>query len=161
MGKEILIFGNIEIEKSKFYRHKTPIFLRDIDIKKALVSNKISFGEKNYKYFIGNKVKPLNIMLSKTSTYVKSYADIKKEFDSETVYSKEFLKTKIRSHGNEVIDFNDKKIPKVDSNHTCLAVISLDSALKKDDKKDASMIILVIFLLQMSLMKTSYQVNVF
>ena len=26
-----------------------------------------------------------------------------------------------------------KKIPKVDSNHTCLAVISLDSALKKDD----------------------------
>ena len=26
-----------------------------------------------------------------------------------------------------------KKIPKVDSNHTCLAVISLDSVLKKDD----------------------------
>ena len=25
-----------------------------------------------------------------------------------------------------------KQIPKVDSNHTCLAVISLDSALKKD-----------------------------
>ena len=29
--------------------------------------------------------------------------------------------------------FHDKKIPKVDSNHTCLAVISLDSALKKDE----------------------------
>ena len=28
--------------------------------------------------------------------------------------------------------FMIKKIPKVDSNHTCLAVISLDSALKKD-----------------------------
>ena len=26
-----------------------------------------------------------------------------------------------------------KKIPKVDSNHTCLAVITLDSALKKND----------------------------
>ena len=26
MGKEILTFGNIEIEKSKFYHHKTPIF---------------------------------------------------------------------------------------------------------------------------------------
>ena len=29
--------------------------------------------------------------------------------------------------------FMIKKMPKVDSNHTCLAVISLDSALKKDD----------------------------
>ena len=27
--------------------------LRDIDIEKVLVSNKFSFGEKNYKYFIG------------------------------------------------------------------------------------------------------------
>ena len=100
-------------------------------------------------------------MLSKTSTYVKSYdgetkwmyvliedddllekyntiwdkvsVDIKKEFDSEPVYNKEFLKAKIKSHGNEVIDFYDKKIPKVDSNRTSLAVISLDSALKKDD----------------------------
>ena len=28
MGKEILTFGDIEIEKNKFYRHKTPIFKR-------------------------------------------------------------------------------------------------------------------------------------
>ena len=27
----------------------------------------------------------------------------------------------------------DQEIPKVDSNHTCLAVISLDYALKKDE----------------------------
>ena len=26
MGKEILTFGNIEIERNKFYRLKTPIF---------------------------------------------------------------------------------------------------------------------------------------
>ena len=26
MGKEILTFEHIEIEKNKFYRHKTPIF---------------------------------------------------------------------------------------------------------------------------------------
>ena len=42
------------------------------------------------------------------------------------------MKTKIKSHGDEVTDFYDKKIPMVDSNHTCLAVISLDSALSKD-----------------------------
>ena len=28
MGKEILTFGDIEIEKNKFCRHKSPIFLR-------------------------------------------------------------------------------------------------------------------------------------
>ena len=99
-------------------------------------------------------------MLPKTSAYVKSYdkqtkwmyfliedddllekyntiwdevsADIKHEFDSEPVYNKEFLKTKIKSDGDEVTDFYDKKIPKGDLSHTCLAVIILDSALKKD-----------------------------
>ena len=28
MGKEILTFGKIEIEKSKFYRHKASIFFK-------------------------------------------------------------------------------------------------------------------------------------
>ena len=37
------------------------------------------------------------------------------------------------SHGDEVTDFYDKEIPKVDSNHTCLAVVRLDSAVKKDE----------------------------
>ena len=46
IGKEILIFGNIKIEKNKFYLNKTPIFLNDVDIEKVLVSNKISLGEK-------------------------------------------------------------------------------------------------------------------
>ena len=43
------------------------------------------------------------------------------------------MKTKIKSHGDEFTDFYDKQIPKADSNHTCLAVISLDYALKKDN----------------------------
>ena len=42
-------------------------------------------------------------------------------------------KTKIKPHGDEVTDFCDKEIPKMDSNHTGLSVISLDSALKKDE----------------------------
>ena len=72
------MFGNIEIEKNKLSRQKTSIFLGDVDIKKVLVSNKISLGEKNYKHFIGSlydnhKVKPLHIMLPKTTAYVKSY----------------------------------------------------------------------------------------
>ena len=43
------------------------------------------------------------------------------------------MKTKIKSHGDEVTGFYGKAIPKVYSNHTCLAVISLDSVLKKDE----------------------------
>ena len=120
--------------------------------------------KKNCKYFIGylyngHKVKPLHIIIPKTSPYVKSYdgqtkwmyflikdddllekyktiwdkvsADIKKGSDSDPVYNKEFLKTKIKSLGDEVTDFYDIKIPKVDSDYTFLAVISLNSALKK------------------------------
>ena len=41
-----------------------------------------------------------------------------------------FLNTKVKFYGDGVADFRDKKIPTVDSNHTCLAVVSLDSALK-------------------------------
>ena len=49
MDKEILTFGDIEIEKSRFYHYKSPVPLRDVDIVKVLISNKNSFGEKNYK----------------------------------------------------------------------------------------------------------------
>ena len=63
----------------------------------------------------------------------KVSSDIMNEFDSESVYNKICLKTKVKSHGDEVTDFLREKIPKVGSNHTCLAVITLDSALKKDD----------------------------
>ena len=44
-----------------------------------------------------------------------------------------FLKTKTKFHGDEATDFCVKKIPKVDSNHACLAVFSLGSSLNKDD----------------------------
>ena len=59
--------------------------------------------------------------------------DIKKEFDSELVCKKRFLKTKIKSHCDEFRDFYSKEIFILDSNHTCLAVTSLDSGLKKGD----------------------------
>ena len=121
MGKEVLTLGDIEI-------YLILISLKDVDIEKVLVSNKISFGEKNHKYFIGHlynnhKVNSLHITLLKTSAYVKSYhedddflekyntirdkvsAGIKKEFDSKPVYDKMFLKTKIKSCGNEVYRF--------------------------------------------------------
>ena len=83
------------------------------------------------------KLSKLHIMLPKIGAYVKSYdgqtkwiyflieyddalekyniildkvsADIKREFDSKPVDNKNFLKTKIKSHGDEVTDFCNKK----------------------------------------------------
>ena len=46
MGEEILMSGDIKIEKDKLYRYKSSIFVEDVDINKVLVSNNISFGEK-------------------------------------------------------------------------------------------------------------------
>ena len=43
------------------------------------------------------------------------------------------MKTKIKSDNDEVTDFYDREIPKVDSNHTYLAVIRLDPALNEDE----------------------------
>ena len=66
-------------------------------------------------------------LLEKYNTiWDKVSADIKKEFDGGPVYNKNFLQTKIKYHGDEVM------IVVIDSIHTCLAVISLDFALKKD-----------------------------
>ena len=44
-------------------------------------------------------------------------ADIKKEFDSEPVSNKNFMKNKVKSHSDEVRDFYNKKILKVASNY--------------------------------------------
>ena len=73
-----------------------------------------------------------DMLIKYIAIWGKFSSDLKKQFDSEPVYNKETSKTKIKSHGDEVIDFYDKQISKVDSNHTYLAVIGLDSALKKD-----------------------------
>ena len=53
MGKKILMLGNIETGKNKFYCNKTSISLKDVNIEKVIASNKISFGEK----------KPINFLL--------------------------------------------------------------------------------------------------
>ena len=83
-------------------------------------------------YFL---IKHIDLLEKLDTLWNKVSADMKKKKknDSKPVYNKTFLKTKIKSHGDEDKYFYDKKIPKLGSNHTCLAAISLDSALKKDD----------------------------
>ena len=78
MDQEILMFGNTEIEKNKFYRRESPVFYNNVDTEKLLVSNKISSGKKSFEYFIrylcnDYKLKPLQIILPKRSPYVRGY----------------------------------------------------------------------------------------
>ena len=47
--------GNIEIEQHKFHQYKRPILMKIININKIIASNKVSFGKKDFKYFIGYK----------------------------------------------------------------------------------------------------------
>ena len=86
-------------------------------------------GQTKWMYFL---IKDDDLLEKYNTIWVKVSADIKKESDSKPDYNKKLFEDQKKSHGNEVADFYDKKIPKVDSNHTCLAVITLDSALKKD-----------------------------
>ena len=44
-----------ETERYKFHQHKSPTLINNIDINKVAVSNKISFGKQDVKYFIGYK----------------------------------------------------------------------------------------------------------
>ena len=53
MEKAVVKFGDIEIEKQKFYQYKRPISMKNID--KIVVSHKVSFGKKGFKYFIGSR----------------------------------------------------------------------------------------------------------
>ena len=43
MGKEIKTFGDVEIEKNKFYRYKSPIFYLAEGIEFAVLFRGISF----------------------------------------------------------------------------------------------------------------------
>ena len=71
MGKET--FGYTEIEKPKFHQrfHQISglISIGNANINKIIVSNKVPFGKKGFKYFIGykndRKVRPLCIAIQK------------------------------------------------------------------------------------------------
>ena len=70
----IITFDDIDIEKSKFHHHKSPVFQK----MQIQYLTRFLLVKRNYKYFIGYsnddyKVKPLQIMLPKTSAYVKNY----------------------------------------------------------------------------------------
>ena len=84
MEKTIIKFSDIEIQKQKFHQHNGPISIKNYkkkDINKIVVSNKVSFGKKGFKYINGykdaKKIKPLCIFLPKMSAYRKDFNETK------------------------------------------------------------------------------------
>ena len=62
MGKEIITFTVIDIEKHKFHLHKTPISTGDKTINKILASSKVAFCKKSFNCFIGCKDGEVNVL---------------------------------------------------------------------------------------------------
>ena len=67
--EKIVKFGDIETRKQNFHQHKELISIKNIDINKIIISNKISFGKNGFRYFIGYqndlKIRPLYMFLPK------------------------------------------------------------------------------------------------
>ena len=72
----------------------------------ASVYVKISDGKIKWMYFL---IEDDDLLEKDNTIWDKESADIKKEFDSKPVYNKNYLKTKIKSHGDEVTNFYNKK----------------------------------------------------
>ena len=51
----VIKFDGTEIEEYKFHQNKNPIPINEIDIKKIVVLDKLLFGKRDFKYFIGYK----------------------------------------------------------------------------------------------------------
>ena len=71
-------FDGADVEEYKFYQDKCTILINNIDINKIVVSNKFSFGKKDFiGYKDAKKITPLCILLPKMSAYRKDFNKIK------------------------------------------------------------------------------------
>lgn len=100
----IEVYGIIGISKIEFFRFSCTERVKDYDL----------FKRRNY---IQNKVSN----------------SIKRELDYEPIYNKIFLKTKARSYGDEVKEFQARKIPEAGSSYTCWSIMLIDSILKNEE----------------------------
>ena len=55
-GKKFINIEDIEIKKQKFDQHKRPFSIKNIDINKTVLSNKVSFGKRNLNISLAAKI---------------------------------------------------------------------------------------------------------
>ena len=89
-------------------------------------------GSAYVKSYDGSLIENDYLLKKYNTIWDKVSSDLKKEFGSKPVYKKIFLNTIIKCYSDEATDFHDdKEIPNTGSNHTSLAIITIDSILKK------------------------------
>ena len=73
----------LKTKKQTFHQLKESISIKNIDINKMIVSNKVSYGKKGFKYLIGyknaKKIRPLCIFLPNMNA-------CRKDFDETKIY---------------------------------------------------------------------------
>ena len=61
MEKTIINFSGSKMQKQKCHQHKGPISIKNVDIDKVIVPNKVPFGKKGFKVLLVRKmIKRLN-----------------------------------------------------------------------------------------------------
>ena len=74
-----LIFGNVEVSKKEFYESKKAVNLKEVEVDKIVVSNKIKGNNDISKVFIGYRsditdiVTHLCIILPQMSSWIKYF----------------------------------------------------------------------------------------
>ena len=167
MTKKTLKFNNIRVNKKKFHKSKQPIDLISVNVDQIVISEKFKHNNDSFKYFVGYQegkiVKPLCIILSQMSGYIKYFEyrgmnmsflikddevwekyeqiwDLIKnklgiKFHSEPVYDKKYLKTKVREYDGVIkTNFLGNDVPKENMHYTCIACITIDSVMRMEKK---------------------------
>ena len=167
MSEKTLKFDNIRLNKKEFHKSKQPINLDLVNVDQIVVSDKFKHSDDGFKYFIGYKkgkiVKPLCIILSQMSGYIKYFENggknvsfvikdddvldqyneiwnkIKKDLNIKLhrmpVYDEKYIKAKARQFNGVIkTNFLDDEIPKENVHHVCIACITIDSVMKMEKK---------------------------
>ena len=165
MSEKALKFNNVRLNKKEFHKSikESPIDFLSVNVDQIVVSNKFKHNNEGFKCFIdyleGGIVKPLCIILSQMSRYIKYFEngsnnmsffikdnevwekydkiwdEIKNKlgikFHSEPVYEYKYLKTKEREFDG-VIKTNllGNDVPKENIHYTCIACITIDSVMR-------------------------------
>ena len=170
MSEKTLQFNDIILNKKEFHRLKEPIDLFSVNVDQIVVSNKFKHNKKVFKHFIGYQkgeiVKPLCIILSQMSGYIKYFENGSKSmsflikddevwdkydkmwevikdklgiiFYSEPVYEYKYLNAKVGEFDGIIrTNFLGNGIPKENMHYTCIACVTAGSVLTIDKKNQS------------------------
>ena len=167
MSEKTLTFNNIRLNKKEFHKSKKSIDLMSIIVNQIVVTDKFKHNKEGFKYFIryqrGGIVKPLCIILTQMSGYIKYFENGGKntsflikddevwkkcekiwdaienklgiKFHSEPVYDKTYIKAKVREFNSAIkTNFLGNDVPKENMHYSCIACITIDSVLRIEKK---------------------------